>query len=113
MPRRMKAAATHVDTSMHLSRSVLGTGMLLAALLSVVAQAQTSRTIAVTGTLTDAGVQCQAVQGDDGVLYTIRRTPAVRQLQAGDRIKVTGPVAELSICQQGVTIDVATIERAE
>jgi len=109
----MKAASTHVDTAMRLSRFLLGAGMLLAALLSAFAQAQTSRAVAVTGTLTDAGVQCQAVQGDDGVLYTIRRTPAVRQLRAGDRIKVTGAIAELSICQQGVTIDVTTIERAE
>ena len=83
------------------------------ALAFTVAQAQTPRTITVTGTLTNSGVQCQALQGDDGVLYTIRRTQAVRELQAGDRIKVTGTVAEGSICQQGVTIDAPTIARAD
>ncbi len=77
------------------------------------AQAQTSGTVTVTGTLTDAGVQCQALQGDDGVLYTFRRSQAVRQFQTGDRIKVTGTVAQVSICQQGTTIDAPKIEKAE
>ena len=69
--------------------------------------------VTVTGTLTDEGVQCQALRGNDGALYTIRRTNAVRALRAGDRIRVEGKTAEVSICQQGITIDVTRLEKAD
>ena len=68
-------------------------------------------TITVTGTLTDEGVTCQALRGDDGQLYTIGGD--LGKFTTGDRVTVTGTVAEVSICQQGTTIDVQKIKKAK
>lgn len=90
----------------------------LAALLATPAQAQPtpaekkSDVVHVTGTLTDEGVECPALRGDDGQLYTL--TP--RDLQGfsvGDRVRVTGKLAERSFCQQGTTIEVKNIKAAK
>ena len=67
--------------------------------------------ITVTGTLSKEGVECPALRGDDGKLYTL--TP--RELGAfgpGDRIVVKGAVAEVSTCMQGITIVVSSIAAA-
>jgi hypothetical protein len=69
--------------------------------------------VSVTGTLTDQGVPCWALRGDDGVLYTFRRTPETRQFKPGDRIRVEGRIVEISICQQGTTVVVSRTERVE
>jgi hypothetical protein len=66
--------------------------------------------ITVTGTLTDEGIECQALRGDDGVLYTL--TGNLGAFSTGGRVTVSGSVAELSICQQGTTIRVTSIEQA-
>jgi hypothetical protein len=66
--------------------------------------------ITVVGTLTDEGVECQAMRGDDGELYTLGGN--LEGYHTGDRVKVTGEVAEMSFCMQGTTITVVTIERA-
>ncbi|HEX2834070.1 MAG TPA: DUF5818 domain-containing protein [Thermoanaerobaculia bacterium] len=68
----------------------------------------TNGRITVTGTISDEGVECLALRGDDGKLYTLgrpRNPPA-----SGQRVRVTGTIAETSICMQGTTINVETIE---
>jgi len=62
----------------------------------------------ITGTLTGEGVECQALRGDDGRLYTLAGA-ALEGLENGDRVTVTGERAELSFCMQGTTINVADI----
>lgn len=89
--------------------------LLLVALTFVLLTACTAATdtaasgrITVTGTITGEGVECLALRGDDGKLYTLGRPqnpPA-----AGHRVRVTGTIAETSICMQGTTINVETIE---
>lgn len=64
--------------------------------------------INVRGTLTDEGVECQALRGDDGELYTL--TGDLSGFETGDRVRVRGTVAEVSICQQGTTIEVQSIK---
>lgn len=67
--------------------------------------------IAVTGTLSNEGVTCPALRGDDGELYTL----AGGDLEAfvpGDRVKVTGTIAEASICNQGTTVAAPVIVAA-
>lgn len=65
-------------------------------------------TITVRGTLTREGVSCQAMRGDDGALYTLAGD-VPRSMRPGDRVRVVGRVAEVSICQQGTTISVERI----
>ncbi|HVT05141.1 MAG TPA: hypothetical protein VHL58_17390 [Thermoanaerobaculia bacterium] len=68
--------------------------------------------ITVIGVLTDEGVECQALRSDsDQRLYTIGGNHA--GLKNGDHVKVTGTVARMSVCQQGVTLAVTSIEKAE
>jgi LysM repeat protein len=64
----------------------------------------------VTGTLTREGVECQAMRGDDGRLYTL--DGEFVGLRPGDRVSVRGRIAERSTCMQGITIDVRRIEDA-
>jgi hypothetical protein len=64
----------------------------------------------VVGTLTNEGVSCQAMRGDDGQLYTL--TGNLGAFRPGDRVVVVGPIPQSSICMQGTTIRVNTIERA-
>ncbi|HSK40371.1 MAG TPA: LysM peptidoglycan-binding domain-containing protein [Arenibaculum sp.] len=66
--------------------------------------------ISVTGTLTREGVECQAMRGDDGRLYTFQRRRD--DFRPGDRVIVDGHRVEVSSCQQGTTIDVGRIEEA-
>jgi LysM repeat protein len=60
--------------------------------------------LTISGTVTGEGVECLAVRGDDGQLYTLAGN--VDDLQPGDRVQVQGRRAEMSFCQQGTTIDV-------
>ncbi len=80
--------------------------ILLALLIPGAAVAQRT-SITVEGVLTDEGVDCQALRGDDGQIYTL--TGDLGDFQVGDRVRVTGTVAEVSICQQGTTIEVRRI----
>jgi len=65
--------------------------------------------VEVVGTLTDEGVECPAMRGDDGELYTL--TPRdTGGAEVGDRVRVTGRFAEVSFCMQGSTIEVESIE---
>jgi hypothetical protein len=61
------------------------------------------------GTLTDEGVECPAMRGPEGTLYTL----AVTDLEwgPGTEVMVEGTIAELAICMQGTTLEVTRIER--
>lgn len=61
------------------------------------------------GTITSEGVECPALRGEDGVLYTL--TGDVAALTAGDAVAVRGTLAESSLCMQGTTIQVETTNR--
>ncbi len=60
------------------------------------------------GQLTAEGVECPALRGDDGVLYTL--TGSLAEFKAGDEVIVEGRIAETSMCMQGTTIQVVRIE---
>ncbi|HEU0076726.1 MAG TPA: DUF5818 domain-containing protein, partial [Longimicrobiaceae bacterium] len=66
--------------------------------------------VRVVGRLTDEGVECPALRGDDGRLYTLAGDTG--GFRPGDRVTVVGTVAEMSTCMQGTTIGVRTIEKA-
>jgi Protein of unknown function (DUF5818) len=68
-------------------------------------------TISVRGTLTGEGVECQAMRGADGKLYTL--TGRLQGFSVGDKVRVTGSVAQASICQQGITLAVEQIRLAD
>jgi hypothetical protein len=61
----------------------------------------------ITGTLTREGVECPAMRGDNGRLYTL--TGNTGRFPPGTHVRVTGTVAQISYCQQGTTINVRTI----
>jgi hypothetical protein len=63
--------------------------------------------VTIEGVLTDEGVTCPAMRGDDGELYTLAGD--IGDLQPGQRVRVTGEVAEMSMCMQGTTIRVGDI----
>ncbi len=65
--------------------------------------------VAVTGTLTDEGVECQALRAEDGALYTL--VGDLAGFRTGDPVRVAGSIAEMSVCMQGTTIRVETIAR--
>lgn len=63
----------------------------------------------VEGRITDEGVECLAMRSQDGKLYTLAgRTEG---LNPGDRVVVTGSIAQMSMCMQGTTISVATVRK--
>jgi hypothetical protein len=65
-----------------------------------------------TGTLSNEGVECPAVRGDDGKLYTLA-DPAAGGFRPGDRVRVEGEVAGMSRCMQGITLTATTITPAD
>jgi hypothetical protein len=65
----------------------------------------------VTGTLSNEGAECPALRGDDGKLYTLT-DPAAGGFRPGDRIHVSGEVAGMSICLQGIPLTGTTITAA-
>jgi LysM repeat protein len=67
-----------------------------------------SNRITVIGTLTREGVECQALRGDDGELYTL--AGEFGDFRPGDRVRVEGRIAQASTCMQGTTIDVQRIQ---
>jgi hypothetical protein len=64
--------------------------------------------VTLSGEMTEDGTECQAMHGDAGEIYTL--TGADDWPVAGARVRVTGTIAEMSICQQGITIAVESIE---
>jgi hypothetical protein len=66
-------------------------------------------TLTITGTVTREGVECPAVRGDDGKLYTI--VGAGREkLTPGVKVRITGTVVQVSTCMQGTTIEATSID---
>ena len=72
-----------------------------------------TESVTVVGVLTDEGVECPALRGDDGTLYTLTARGMVEAFEVGERLEVEGQVAQISFCQQGTTISVTRIEPAE
>lgn len=68
--------------------------------------------IDVTGTLSNEGVECPALRGDDGKLYTLT-DPSAGGFGPGDRVRVSGEVAGMSLCMQGITLTGTTITPAD
>jgi opacity protein-like surface antigen len=87
---------------------VQGTTILVSGVHADKSQGDANRSVQVTGVLTDEGVECQALRGDDGQLYTL--TGDLGGFQTGDRVRVVGKVAEVSTCQQGTTLVVQNIK---
>ena len=74
------------------------------------ARVQPPASVEITGTLTWEGTTCPAMRGDDGRLYTLAGD--IEDFVPGDRVRVQGPRAEMSICMQGATIEVRRIRPA-
>lgn len=64
----------------------------------------------INGILTDEGVECPALRGDDGQLYTL--TGDLSAAAIGDEVCVDGQLVEISICQQGTTLHVEELSLA-
>lgn len=64
--------------------------------------------VTVTGTVTGEGVECPAIRGDDGQLYTVLGKGR-EKLREGLRVRVTGSVAQISFCMQGTTINATDV----
>jgi tetratricopeptide (TPR) repeat protein len=58
----------------------------------------------VKGTLTDEGVECQALRAQSGELYTLAGD--LKDFEVGDPVYVLGTVVPISFCMQGTTIAV-------
>lgn len=67
------------------------------------------QTICIRGTLTDEGVECQALRTRNDELYTL--VGDLSGFQVGDEVFVAGITAEISFCQQGITIAVQWISK--
>jgi hypothetical protein len=67
--------------------------------------------VTVVGRLTSEGVECQALRGDDGQLYTLLGDLGTLSVDA--RVRVSGERLEFSTCQQGITIRVQSITPAD
>lgn len=65
----------------------------------------------VTGTLTNQGIECQALRGDDGRLYTLLGD--LDGFVSGDRVQVEGVRVAQSYCMQGTTLRLRRIRDAE
>lgn len=70
-------------------------------------QSAAAKTVCVKGTLTDEGVECQALRSVDGALYTI--VGDLSGFKLGDEVVVCGTIAEISFCMQGITINASWI----
>jgi len=76
-------------------------------------QETASKSITVVGTLTDEGVECQAMrENKTNKLYTLVPREKLVDFKNGDHVKVEGTIAEISFCQQGTTINISSIIRA-
>lgn len=65
--------------------------------------------VCVRGVLTDEGVECQAMRAESGELYTL--VGDLTGVKNGDHVYVSGAIAEISFCMQGVTIAVDWISK--
>lgn len=67
--------------------------------------------ITVTGELLEPSATCPRLAGDDGRIYAL--AGRLRDFDTGDRVRVTGEIADTSICNQRRTIDVERIRSAD
>jgi hypothetical protein len=63
--------------------------------------------LVVEGTITDEGVECPALRGSDGTLYTLVKLP--RKVEVGEQLQIKGRTTMVSTCQQGITIIVDSL----
>ena len=68
--------------------------------------------VTIIGRLTNEGVECQALRGDDGQLYTLLGGES-GDLPVDARVSVVGERLDFSSCQQGITIRVRSISPAD
>ena len=64
-------------------------------------------TLRLEGRITDEGVECTAMRSENDDLYTL--TGDIGAPSPGDGVVVEGTIAEMSVCQQGLTIAVTEI----
>lgn len=105
-----------VDASAQRGESTAATGIKEKAVKNTVVQGKAlpkaGKKVVVYGVLTNEGVECQALRGDDGILYTLAGVAGKMEgFEVGDHVRVQGTVAEMSICQQGTTLDVKKIQQ--
>ena len=74
-------------------------------------QSKGNERVAVVGRLTSEGVECQALRGDDGQLYTLLGN--IGALPVETRVRILGKRLDFSSCQQGITIRVQSITPAD
>jgi hypothetical protein len=67
--------------------------------------------VTVRGTLTAEGVECQALRTAEDELYTL--TGDLGGFETGAVVEVEGRIARFSICMQGTTITVESIEAVD
>jgi hypothetical protein len=68
-----------------------------------------AKPMTVRGQLTTEGVECPALRGEDGALYTLLGD--LGGFKPGDRVVVEGTPVEISFCMQGTTLQVTRIAR--
>ena len=89
-------------------------GLLLVAIFSLLffkysGEAETAMAaMRITGTLTTEGVECPAMRGDDGQLYTL--VGDLGAFKPGDRVSIEGELMLISTCMQGQTIRLKSIQ---
>lgn len=94
-----------------LTRRLPAVGLLPeAGLEAILAEApvETGAGIEVAGRLTDEGVECAALRGEDGKLYTLVGKP--EGFAIGERVRVRGEPVAFSFCMQGITLRVLSME---
>ena len=74
-----------------------------------VTAAPSGQVMTVAGVLTNEGAECPAMRADDGGVYTLLGD--LKGFRPGDRVRVVGTRQEVSVCQQGITLQVTQITR--
>ena len=88
--------------------SILIPLVLLASVAFAQGRDKGGKPIHVRGILTDEGVECQALRTANGQLYTL--SGDLGGFKTGDKVRVKGEIAQVSTCQQGITIAVEKIQ---
>lgn len=92
-------------------QSLDGTSRAVAGPFRVIARPQPSERLTVTGTIVSGGVECPLLRSDDGRRFSL--SGDLGGFGRGDRVEVTGRLADVSICMQGPTLEVRRISEAE
>jgi LysM repeat protein len=108
--RPLRAGDRVEVTGTRAATSICQQGVTISATQIVLLDSVAPTAVDVTGTITREGVTCTALRGDDGRLYTI--TGQTAGFLPGDRVRITGDLAEMSFCQQGTTVNLRSIRSA-